>query len=337
MKKLTLIISGFFALMSLAFNPPSKIKTQYGFNQIQNLDELENLEAFSFSIISDNHGASPLDNIQMAKMAKWVENSNDAFVLGVGDHLQKNKDNDFLTYLIRNDWWRANFYPNTADAENDYFGSGEGDLKSGSKIYKFIGLEKRPNVEFNPNNSAEYHAKMYQAGVIVHYIVLHFPDHPYDQNIAFSEDSKNYLIKTLNSIQKAENEIIIVSAHSMYGSWIDNLNPAQQKIVNSKCDLLLAGTTHYFERRVLEGQENSGPLMINAGSVNKARWGCNNGFVQVHVVKNPLALVVQYVNTDDSENKLQGAPYSFVKYINSNVYPLAFPNLTNLEMVAHAN
>ena len=171
----------------------------------------------------------------------------------------------------------------------------------------------------------------------VHYIVLHFPDNPYNQEIAFPNSSKNYLIKTLNSIQKRENDIIIVSAHSMYGSWIDNLSLEQQKIVTKKCDLLLAGTTHYFERRVLEGSENTGPLMISCGSVNNARWGCNNGFVQVHVVQNPFALVVQYVNTDDIENKLQDNPYSFVKYINGGVYPLSFPKALPSQMVAQSN
>jgi hypothetical protein len=43
-------------------------------------------------------------------------------------------------------------------------------------------------------------------------------------------------------------------------------------------------------------------------------------------MRNPLSLVVQYVNTDDSENKLQVSPYSYVKYINGGVYPLSFTN-----------
>lgn len=312
------------ALGLFAFSPARPVKKQYGFLDIKSVQELEAAESFSFSVISDNHGASPMDNIQMAKMVKWVQESNDAFVLGVGDHLEKNKDNDFLTYLIRNEWWRNNFYPTIADAENDYFGSGQGDWGSGGKLLNLLGVNKRWNVEMN-DNGAEYYARMVVNGITIHYIVLHFPDNPKDQNIAFPESSKQFLINTLNKIQKGANDIIITSAHSMYGSWIDNLSPVQQKIVNAKCDLMLAGTSHYFERRVPEGMENSGPLMISAGSVNKARWGSNNGFLQIHVVQQPLSLIVQYVNTDDTEVKLQDAQYSYIKYINGGVYPLAFP------------
>jgi len=320
LKLAAVVVIGLFA-----FSPAAPIKVQYGFQNVNTLYDLEETEAFSFSVISDNHGSSPIDNIEMAKMSKWVYNSKDAFVLGVGDHLQKNKDNDFLTFLICNEWWKNNFYPTIADAENDYFGSGQSDWGSGGQLLNLIGLNRRNNVQMNPNG-AEYYAQMKVDDITVHYIVLHFPDNPGDIKIAFPESSKQFLINTLNHINKTENDIIIVSAHSMYGSWIDCLSPAQQHIVNRKCDLLLAGTTHYFERRTPEGLENSGPLMLSAGSVNKARWGSVNGFLQVHVMRNPLSLVVQYVNTDDSENKLQVSPYSYVKYINGGVYPLSFTN-----------
>lgn len=335
MKNWKLILIGCVAVGSLAFKPSKQVKKQAESFQVHSLAELEEKSSFSFSVISDNHGASPSENLQMAKMKKWIEQSNDAFVLGVGDHLEKN-NNDFISFLIRNDWWRNNFYPSIADAENEFFGKGQGDWGSGAKFLKILGLNKRCNVSMS-ENGAEYYAQMNVEGVTIHYIVLHFPDNPYDQKIAFPETSKNYLINILNNIHKTENDIIIVSAHSMYGSWIDNLSVAQQKIVNGKCDLLLAGTTHYFERRVPEGLENSGPLMLSAGSVNKARWGCNNGFIQIHVMKKPLSLVVQYVNTDDTENKLQDSPYSYIKYINGGVYPLSFPaSETTSQMVAQA-
>lgn len=313
------------ALGMFAFTPANPVKMQYGYQNIQSYEELEQSKSFSFSIISDNHGSSPIDNIEMARMSKWVADSKDAFVLGVGDHLQKNKENDFLAFLLRNKWWKQNFYPTIADAENDYFGTGQEDWGSGKQLLNLMGFQNRYNVEMN-DNGAEYYAKMVVNGIVVHYIVLHFPDNPVNVDIAFPESSKKFLINTLNKIQKSDNDIIIVSAHSMYGSWIDNLSKAQQNIVNKKCDLLLAGTTHFFERRVPEGLENSGPLMVSAGSVNKARWGSRNGFIQVHVMKNPLSIIVQYVDTNDSQVQLQDAPYSFVKYINGGVYPLSFPH-----------
>jgi len=325
------------ALGMFAFKPSNSVKVQQGFQNIESYDDLKDAESFSFSIISDNHGSSPIDNIEMARMSKWVSQGNDAFVLGVGDHLRKNENNDFLTFLIRNSWWKNNFYPTIADAENDYFGNGQGDWGAGGKLLNVLGFQNRDNIQMN-NTGAEYYAQIPVNGVLVHYIVLHFPDNPGDAKIAFPESSKQFLINTLNRIHKSDNDIIIVSAHSMYGSWIDYLNPVQQLLVNSKCDLLLSGTTHFFERRVPQGLENSGPLMVNAGSVNNARWGSKNGFLQVHVMKNPLALVVQYVNTDESNPELADAPYSFVKYINGGVYPLNFvhPMVSN-NFISQAN
>lgn len=335
MKKLKWILIGCVAMFALAFKPSKKVKSQHYFQNIQTLADLENQELFSFSIISDNHGASPMDNIQMARMNKWISDSEDAFVLGVGDHLSKKGDNEFLSYILRNNWWKNNFYPSIGDAENEYFGKSQGDWGTGSKLLDLLAFDKKSNICRN-ENGAEYYAQIQTKGINIHYISLHFPDNPADVSIAFPESSKKYLIKTLNEIHKGANDIIIVSAHSMYGSWIDYLNPVQQKIVLAKCDLLIAGTTHYFERRVLENYENSGPLVISCGSVNNARWACNNGFVQVHVISNPLSLIVQYTNTDEQYNKLQNAPHSFVKFINGNVYPLDFQHLEPTQMVAQA-
>lgn len=336
MKKMIGILIGCVAMFALAFTPSKKVKSKIAYQNVQTVADLEEQEIFSFSIISDNHGASPMDNIQMARMNKWISDSDDAFVLGVGDHLNKKGSNEFLSYMLRNNWWKNNFYPTIADAENEFFGKSQSDWGKGSKLLDLLGFDKKENVCMN-NNGSEYYAQISVKDITVHYIVLHFPDNPADLSIAFPESSKKYLIQTLKEIKKGAKDIIIVSAHSMYGSWIDYLNPEQQKIVLAKCDLLLAGTTHYFERRVLDGYENAGPLMISCGSVNNARWGCNNGFVQVHVMSNPLSLVVQYINTDEQYNKLQSAPFAFVKYINAEVYPLEFQSLSPAQMIAKAN
>ncbi len=169
MKKiLFIVVSAVFFL--LAFKPSKVVKTQIGFQNYQSLMDLENNELFSFSIISDNHGEGPMDDLQMAKLTKWVKESNDAFVLGVGDHLQKNKSNDFFSTkkrLVNN-----NFYPTIADAENDYFGKGQSDWGSGAKLLNILGLNKRSNVSMN-TNGAEYYAQMNVNGITVHYIVLH--------------------------------------------------------------------------------------------------------------------------------------------------------------------
>ena len=331
------IISIFIIITLFAFNPNStKIESKTAFPTILSPEDLNNTDAFSFSVISDNHGAGPYDNMQMARAVKWISTSKDEFVIGVGDHLVKNSENGFLSFLMRDEWWRNNFYPTIADAENDFFGKGQSDWGAGSTFLKLLNFNRKSNVEVR-ENGVEYYAQMEANGVTIHFISLHFPDQPYDAKIAFTEDSKNYLIQTLQSINKQDNDIIIVSAHSLWGTWIDDLNPAQQKYVMEKADLLLSGTTHYFERRTPKGYENRGALVVNAGSVNKARFGSFNGFLKIHVMQNPLALVVQHVNTNNSEVELMSTPNSYVKYINGPVYPLEFNQLNVTNYIAYTN
>jgi hypothetical protein len=53
-------------------------------------------------------------------------------------------------------------------------------------------------------------------------------------------------------------------------------------------------------------------------------------------MNNPLALVVQHVNTNEKEIQLMCTPDSFVKFINGSVYPLNFENLYAANFVAKA-
>lgn len=327
----TILILSFFLY---SYTPSKKVQPVNAFQNIHSVEDLNESDNFSFSIISDNHGASPFNNIQMARAAKWISRSNDAFVLGVGDHMIKNENNEFLSYILRDNWWRNNFYPTIADSENDYFGRSQEDYGAGAQLLKLLGFDKKANVQMN-KNSAEYYAQIKVNDVTVHYITLHYPDQPYDKQLAFRNDSKRFLIETLLKIKKQEKDIIIVSAHSMWGSWIDDLNSEEQRFVMNKCDLLLSGTTHYFERRVPTGYENRGALVINAGSVNRARFGSHNGFVKVHVMQNPFALVVQYVNTDNYNIELMSGNDSYIKFINGGVYPLEFSTLSASNYVSN--
>ncbi len=288
---------------------------------VRDVNQLDTEAAFSFSIMSDNHGAEPSSEIHMAKMNKWSRESGDEFIIGVGDQVSQDPDNDFTSYLVRDAWWYNHFYPTISDAENVYYGKGQSDWGAGGQMLKILNFQQKPNIEMRDNNT-EYYTQIKVKEYTVHLIVLHYPDEPADIDIAFPADSRNYLINKLKSIQKGPQDIVIVSAHSRYGSWIDCLNAEQQKIIKTKCDLMLSGSTHYFERRKLDTFGDKGPLMVSAGSVNHARWGNPNGYIQVHVMKAPFALVVQYVNLDDNERKLQNAPFSFMKVINGEISTL---------------
>lgn len=330
----TFLSLGLLAIF-FAFKPSAVVKSVSPYNYVFSAQDLDDQNLFSFSVISDNHGASPYDNIQMARTAKWIAEGKDEFVLGLGDHMVKNESNNFLNFILRDEWWKNHFYPTIADAENDYFGNAQSDWAAGGKLLRALNFENRSNTIVR-ENGAEYYTKFSIKGINIHYISLHYPDQPYDNELGFPVDSRNYLINTLKRIQKSSNDIIIVAAHSRWGSWIDDLNENQKSFVMSKCDLLLSGTTHYFERRVPLGYENTGALVVNASSVNRARFGNHNGFLKVHIMTNPLALVVQHVNTNEREIQLMGIPDSYIKFINGGTFPLEFNSLKASEFVAKA-
>jgi len=286
-----------------------------GVNSIQ---ELDSLAAFSFAIMSDNKGDSPSSAVQFARMVNWMEESQDRFVVGLGDHVKKGWENSFLPFIKTSSWWQHNFYPNAADGENEFYGKDQGDWGAGGKIFREVELSANPHVTIR-KNSCEYYAAIKEKGYTVHLIQLHFPDRPKDPAVAFPEDSRNYQIHTLKQINKQKNDIIIAAAHSRSGFWIELLTDEQQNLVMTKCDLVLSATTHFFERKIIPGYEEKGALLINTGSVTYPNSYSPYGYIQVHVLENPLSLVVQYIDTGKPERILQHSEYAFIKIIGGKI------------------
>ena len=86
---------------------------------------LDREAAFSFAIMSDHKGLSSVDSDRFARMELWIEESGDAFVIGLGDHLKIGRPNTFLEFLENDRWWHDNFYPNVADGENEFYGGAQ--------------------------------------------------------------------------------------------------------------------------------------------------------------------------------------------------------------------
>ncbi|MBA7686151.1 hypothetical protein ES703_94590 [subsurface metagenome] len=279
---------------------------------------LDRISVFSFAIMSDNKGDSPKSSKQFESMVKWIKESEDQFVIGLGDHVKRGWENSFLNFLKENRWWHENFYPNVADGENEFYGESQGDWGTGTPILDEVTLSKRSNVKIR-DNGCEYYAIIPVKGYTIHLIQLHYSDEPKEDSIAFREDSKRYLISVLRSIDKGPGDIIIVCAHSRNGFWIDQLSDEQKKVVMDKCDLVLSATTHFFERKVIDGYEDRGPLFINTGSITYPYSYCTYGYVQVHVLRKPLSLVVQYINAGLPSRELQHSEYAFVKVVGDKI------------------
>ncbi|MCK4421404.1 hypothetical protein KAW48_06350 [candidate division WOR-3 bacterium] len=291
-----------------------------GINTIESLDKGA---VFSFAIMSDNKGDSPEDKKQFANMVQWIEESGDKFIIGVGDHVKKGWDNNFLHFLKENEWWHERFYPNVADGENEFYGKNQGDWGAGAPILDEVALFERSNVSIR-ENKCEYYAKIKVKGYTVHLIQLHYSDQPKVDSIAFTQDSKQYLMDVLNSIEKGPKDIIIAAAHSRTGFWIEQLSDEQRDVVLDKCDLVLSATTHFFERMIIPGYEDKGPLIINTGSITYPCAYCPYGYVQVHILKKPFTLVVQYINADRPKREIQYQEYAFIKIIGGEILTTNF-------------
>lgn len=284
------------------------------------IEGLDNSAAFSFSIMSDNKGYS-VENPHMYHCDKWIREAGDRFILGLGDHVKHNRPNPFLD-LIKNDaLWHNHFYPNVADGENEYWGVGQEDWGAGAPILDTVDLKKRRNVKLRDNN-CEYYAIEKHNGIKVHIIQLHYSDNPPDSTVAFNESSRQYLMDMLDGIKKTNKDIIVVLAHT--GPWVNMLSePRKQKLMR-KADLILGATSHHFQQyHFLEDKIINGAVAFNSGAVGNSG---ENGFIQVHVLKKPLRMILQYQKTSNDSRKLQGKGFAFEKVINGPIREIDWTN-----------
>jgi len=318
MNRIILLILLFNLIQTTAIYPEAN-----DFQQIEKIEDLDSIASFSFSIVSDNKGRSPYDSDEFNNMVEWISESGDIFVIGLGDHVKTGWDNSFLKFLKENHWWYSNFYPNVADGENEYYGEGQDDWGAGAPILETVDLFANAKTIIR-DNGCEYYSVINWGDIFVHLIQLHYSDSPPDDSIAFNEDTKNYLFETLNNIDKGPEDIIIICAHSRYGSWVNFLSEERQKIILNKADLILSATTHFFERIEVPGYEDFGALCINTGSITYPSKYCPGGFVQVHVLEDPLTLIVQYINAEVNFRELQHEEYAFVKVVGGENYSYDF-------------
>lgn len=282
---------------------------------------LDREAAFSFAIMSDHKGDAPSNDPRMAHMVEWIADSGDAFVIGLGDHLCKPRQNPWLAFMKTDPWWHGHFYPNVADGENEFYGESQAAWGAGGQILVDAGLRQMANVTVR-DNGAEYYAKIPVGDYRVHLVQLHYPDMGKGP---FREDTKRYLVETLRGIDKGPTDIVIAAAHSRNGFWFQELSVDDLDVVRQKCDLVLSATTHQFGRRTVLGWGDAGPLITNTGSVTFPYGGCYAGYAQVHVLEDPLRLVVQYLDVTKEERTTPPEGYAFVKVIGGNVYSPSRP------------
>lgn len=279
--------------------------------------------AFSFAIVSDHKGHCPQSRKPMKNCVAQVAQLAPAFAVGLGDHLTHRRDpkhwpNTFLDFLRDDPFWRRHFYPNIADGENAYYGQGQGDWGSGRGLTAYLDMYRWPEVALR-HNGCEYYARIPVKKHVVHLIQLYFSDNPRDPAVAFTQDSRDYLVKTLQRIDKQPGrDLIVVGAHT--GNWPRVLSQSEREILLAKADLVLGATTHHFERY---SYGDAAALVINTGSAGFASR-CHNGWVSAHVFADPLAVLVQYQNADQPDLRVVAEPFGFVKVVDGRVFPMKF-------------
>jgi len=277
------------------------------------IKELDRKASFSFSIMSDNKGYS-VENPEMFKCDKWIRDAGDRFILGLGDHVKDNRPNPFLDLLKNDSLWHNHFYPNVADGENEFWGKDQADWGAGAPILDYLNLSNRKNVKVR-ENKCEYYALEEHNGIKVHIIQLHYSDSPDDPLFAFNESSRKYLMRTLDSINKTDNDIIVVLAHT--GPWVNQLSEERKTKLLSKADLILGATTHKYKRYYFSDKEvDTGAISFNTGAVGNSG---DNGFLQIHVLKNPTRMVIQYQRTKNDSRELQKKKFAYEKIINGKI------------------
>lgn len=277
------------------------------------IEKLDNMAVLSFSIMSDNKGYS-IENPHMNKMNLWAREAGDKFILGLGDHVKDNRANPFLDLMKTDSLWHNHFYPNVADGENEFWGRDQGDWGAGAPILNYVDMDKRKNVEIRPNN-CEYYAIEEHNGIKVHIIQLHYSDNPPNPAIAFNESSRQYLMDVLDSIDKTDNDIIIVLAHT--GNWVEQLSEERKSKVLDKADLILGATTHRYQRYDFTDYDNeNGAIAFNTGALGNSG---KNGFLQVHVLEYPTRIIIQYQTTKNDRRELQKNGFAYEKVINGKI------------------
>ena|GEM_PF-3131305 len=303
-------LAGWALLLTASYSPASG----QGLPWVATIRDLDRRAGLHFAIMSDNKGDSPLSSVECARMAAWVEEGRAAFVIGMGDHLKNGWENSFIPWIQGDRWWRTHFYPNVADGENEYYSPThrQSDYGGGAPILSLVDLRANAEVVVR-ENGCEYYAKVRHKGYTVHLIQMHFSDSPKDPNVAFPEESRAWLTRTLTSIEKGEKDLIVVGAHSIKGYWDDELNPEQRRTLLHRADLVLSGTTHNFRVWVPEGFEDGSAVCVNTGAVNYPGYMSTEGYVEVHVLEPGGEIVGQYVDLTQTERRLQWGRFAWVK------------------------
>jgi len=269
--------------------------------------------------------------------------------------------NKYIADSENPDWWRENFYPGVADHDVQYYtgetpDEGQSNWGAAWPMLDGIGMYDRENAQFahemfdwyaewldnlDPEwewwdgleedypeslsgRSSDYYVQREEDGVTFHLIIGHHVSSDGTNEVTgFPEQSKRFMIETLEGIDKGDDDVIIMTTQSWSGNFIDQLSIERQRKIVGKADLVFSGNQHkvnYFTQTSYEYQKwHDEPyfdytdhpdypdiaLALNSGACDT---GIMPGLWELHVFKDPLRMTVQYCQTRFEERQLHEGP-----------------------------
>ncbi|MCU0858795.1 MAG: hypothetical protein MUC65_10390 [Pontiellaceae bacterium] len=316
---------------------------------ISTIKELDDAALFSFAVFGDHHGASPNGGTRrenMARLDAYVK-AHDQFVIGAGDHILKyypekaypvGNGNSFVNFIEKDSYWNNHFYPAIGDHDNQY----EAELKQnwgfGWKLFTHLhDFFNRPNVEFRQpgdrkienggvlydDRKVDYYARFdnciypgIPAGYTVHLISLHFGN-----QLVFAPQTRDFMVNKflmLSAVRTNNDIILLVSqAQSEFMEDIASvIDESQKKLILQTADFIIEGNSHTFRRHPrFDSEYPNGAVCLNVGTVILDNPENSRGYLNFHVLADPVRVTVQYIDLDAPERKLHTGPVS-ANYMN---------------------
>ncbi|MCD4652160.1 MAG: hypothetical protein K8S56_10320 [Candidatus Cloacimonetes bacterium] len=282
------------------------------FDSIRTIEGLDDRSDLTFSVFGDNRGESLETSIYLARMVRWIGESDNEFVIGMGDHLRRGKNSLFSDFIKEHIYWTQQFFPGISKGEEDFFGA-----DNGCEFIKQTEVTYNRGFVYN-NTGCAYYVPITRNGYVIHLIQL-------NRITSESVSSKAaFLNKQLKALKRDKKSFVILTANADETNWLTLLPKSVQKLCREKADLIFTSNDNYCHRIPLKARKKNEPLMLDTGSTDHAyRWN-PNGFIQIHVLSNPSALVVQYLDLSQPQREIQHSEFAWIKYPGKQVEPAIF-------------
>ncbi len=284
------------------------------FHRIDTLAKLKEMSDFNFTVMGENEGLA-LSNNNFKKLTEFTGNNDTAFILGTGDHLNNQKQDEFIKYVGDNNWWKTRFFPNISTYENEFFGSKYSDWNSGKKMIESLKFPVYSETKFF-NNGADYYVKVKEAFYTIHLFQLH--NHEREGICQEKTDLYKWLFDEVSGINKTERDFIIISGRGLAQSFSTDMHIDNYKLLKNKSDLIISDDFSPFQTSYKESEA----VVMNASSIINNSKYTPAGFVQVYHLIEPSAFVILNLNVEEDKLRLPSEGNSIIKYVNGTSEPL---------------